>query len=140
VTDQRDTAVINVGLDLLIADNGLAVKDGDVPDGTVRPYVLVYSYVSRPDDADSDALDGPSRTMWVRWYCHCVGDNRLAASEVSQRVRTQLLNIQPASVPGHAGAVMTMIQQEQANAPIPDKTTGVLVQDAVCVYKSRVTF
>lgn len=138
MTDQLDTALAKAGVDQLRADLTLTVYDGRVDNGAVRPYVLVYPWVGRPEDADSNALDGLSRTLIARWYCHCVGDTREAATAMSQRARTQLLD-KLLTVPGFPNLGLTLVKQESAPQPTLDETTGTPVFDAVCVYKVRAT-
>jgi hypothetical protein len=135
MTDGLDQALANAGLSLLRADANLTVFDGSVPSGTVPPYVLVYTTVEWPDGAPGDALDGLSGSPVVRWYCHCVGGNEIAARAVAQRARTQLLNQRPTI----AGLNLGLIKQEQAAPPTRDATTGSLVMDAVCVYRLGAT-
>lgn len=135
MTDGLDQALIDAGLNLLRADLGppaLVVFDGKVDDPTPKPpYVLVYTTVEWPDGAPADSLDGLSGSPVVRWICHCVGGNEIAARAVAQRARTQLLNQRP-TIPG---LNLGLIKQEQADPPTKDETTGSLVMDAVCVYR-----
>lgn len=135
MTDGVDQALANAGLNLLRADAGLTVLDGYVPDGTLPPYVLVYTHVEWPDGAPGDSLDGRSKSPTIRWICHCVGGNEIAARAVSQRVRTQLLNQRPTVV----GVSPGLIKQEQSQPPTRDETTGVLVIDAMSVYRLHAT-
>lgn len=138
MTDQLDTAIITAGLDLLRADASLNVQDGTVAAGTPRPYVLVYGWVGYPEDADSNALDGLSRTIWIRWYLHCVGDTRESASAMAQRARTQLLD-QHLTLPAYPQVEFGLIKEESALRPALDESTGVAVFDAIVVYKVRAT-
>lgn len=131
MTDGLDQALANAGIDLLKADAGLTVYDGQIPDGTQPPYVRVYAHIEWPDGAPGDSLDGLSRSPVVRWYCHCIGANDTAARAVAQRVRTQLLNQRPV-IPG---LNLGLIKQEFASVPTPDESTGPLVMDAIVVYK-----
>lgn len=139
MTDLLDTAIIQAGLDLLRADPGVNLQDGKVEDDTLPPYVLAYSWISRPEEADSNALDGLSRTIWGRWYLHCVGDTRESASAMAQRARTQMLD-QQLSLPSHPTVAFTLIKEESAQQPTPpDESTGGSIFDAIVVYKVRVT-
>lgn len=131
MTDGLDQALANAGLNLLRADANLTVFDGSVPDGSVPPYVLVYTHVEWPDGAPGDALDGLSGSPTIRWICHCVGGNEVAARAVAQRVRTQLLNQRPTI----AGLNVGMIRHEQGVPPTRDETTGSPVIDAMNVYR-----
>lgn len=137
MTDGLDQALVNVGLTLLRADLGppaLVVFDGKVDDPTpAPPYVVVYTTVARPTDAPSSAqsLAGLSNHFTVSWNCHCVGGDATAARAVAQRVRTQLLDIQP-TVPGLSCG---LIREVDSQPPTKDETTGVLVMDAVRVYE-----
>ena len=138
MSDQLDTAILKAGLDLLTADSVLNTQDGFVPNGTARPYVLVQGWVDRPDAADSDALDGLSRTITARWYLHCVGDTRESASVMQERARFQMLDKQLA-LGAFPTVAFTLIKQESALQPSLDETTGVPVFDAISVYKVRAT-
>jgi hypothetical protein len=136
MTDGLDQALAQVALDLLAADANLTVYDGAVPNLAPRPYVLVYTSISRPSDDPDNALDGPTRVWQVRWICHCVADNGKAARGIAQRVRTQLLDVQPAVV----GLSCGLIRMESDSLPPQrDETTGVLVMDAVETYRLRAT-
>lgn len=139
MTDLLDTAIIQAGLDLLRADAAMNLQDGKVADGTEWPYVLAYGWTSRPEEADSNALDGLSRTIWGRWYLHCVGDTRESASAMAQRAQTQMLD-QQLTLPSHPTVAFGLIKEESAQQPTPpDETTGDAVFDAFVVYKVRVT-
>jgi hypothetical protein len=140
MTDPLNKAATKAGLELLRADLVLAaagVHDGEVPNGSTRPYVLVYPWTNRPEDADSDALDGRSRTLLVRWICHCVGETRESAEAIAQRVQDALLDVTPV-VPGWTVAA-GLIKQESSAEPVLDKETGVAVYDARATYKCRIT-
>lgn len=139
MTDGLDQALVGVGLTLLGADTSLTVYDGKVPDPTpdidANPYVLVYSYVSRPSEDPDNSLLGRSGVWVARWICHCVGGNAAAVRAVAQRVRTQLLDVRPTV----AGLSCGLIRWEDSQPPQRDETTGVLVMDAVEVYALRAT-
>lgn len=138
MTDGFDQAMANVGLDLLRADVNLTVYDGLVPDPfpdvAANPYVLVYTTVEWPADDPNGALDGLTGRAVVRWICHCVGANQIAARAVAQRVRTQLLDKRPAI----AGMVPGLIRHEQDAPPTKDEITGTPVMDAMHVYRMTV--
>lgn len=138
MTDRIDTAAIQAGIDLLRQDAGLNVQDGFVTDQTPRPYVLVRPWVGRPDGTPSDSMDGLTRTLTVRWYLHCVGDTREAATAMSQRAWTQLLDKRIA-LTAYPTASVGLIRQESADQPVPDETLGFPVFDAICVYRVTVT-
>jgi len=133
VTDLLDVAVVNAGLDLMRADTLLSVFDGVVPSPTpTPPYVLVYSTVTWPSDDDTiGALDGRSRRVVARWICHCVGESQQASREVAQRVRAALLDARPQI----AGLQPGFIRDEQDDPPVRNEQTGVVVFDAVHVYR-----
>jgi hypothetical protein len=133
VTDLLDVAVVNAGLDLMRADTLLNVFDGVVPSPTpTPPYVLVYSTVTWPSDDDTiGALDGRSRRVVARWICHCVGESQQASREVAQRVRAALLDARPQI----AGLQPGFIRDEQDDPPVRNEQTGVVVFDAVHVYR-----
>lgn len=136
---QLDTDVIQAGLDLLRNDPLLRVQDGAVANGTPRPYLLVYAWVHIPRGADSNALDGLSRTVDVRWLLHGIGETRESATAMQQRARRQMLD-QLLVLPQHPTLGFTLIEEERADQPTPpDEATGITVFDAVSVYKVRVT-
>lgn len=133
MTDTLDQQLADAALGLLRLDSALTVFDGSVPNPTpAPPYVLVYTYIEWPDGAPGDAVDGVSGSPMIRWICHQVGGNEVAARAVAQRVRTQLLNVRPNPIPGLS---LGLIKQESATPPIRDETTGVVVMDAVTTYR-----
>lgn len=142
MTDGLDQAIVNAGLTLLRADSSYnsvcPTYDGMVPVGAKAPYRLVYSSLSRPGEGDVDlAGDGRSRVWIVRWIVHNVasGADASGARAVAQRTRTQMLDQQP-SIPGlNCG----LIRLEDSQPPERDETTGVLVMDAVTVYRLKAT-
>lgn len=138
MTDQIDIAAIKAGVDLLRLDAGINVQDGYVTDGTARPYVLVRPWVGRPDGTPPDSMDGLNRTLTIRWYLHCVGDTREAATAMSQRARTQLLD-KRITLTAYPTASVALMKQESADQPVPDETLGFPVFDAICVYRTTVT-
>lgn len=135
-TDGLDQALVNAGLDLLRADPALTVHDGYLPAGAHPPYVLVYSYITRPEVDPDRALNGLSGVWVVRWVLHNVGGglDASAARAVAQRCRTALLDKRP-TIPGLSCG---RIRLEDAQPPQRDETAG-LVMDAVTVYKLRAT-
>jgi hypothetical protein len=136
VTDGIDQALATAALTLLTADAGLTTYDGVVPPGAGRPYVLVYTTLSRPSEDPDNAGDGRSRVWQARWICHCVGDNAAAARAVAQRVRTQLLDVRP-TVSGLSCGLIRM--EGDALPPERDETTGVPVMDSTVTYRLRAT-
>lgn len=134
MTDGLDQAITGTAFALLATDSSLTVYDGAVPNGATRPYALLYTTLSRPSEDLDNAADGQTRVWVARWICHCVGDNAAAARAVAQRVRTQLLDVQP-SVAGLACGLIRMEGDEQP--PQRDESTGVLVMDAVVTYRLR---
>jgi hypothetical protein len=140
VTDGLDQALANAGIALLQADTSLVVFDGAVPrptpDVSNGPgYVLVYTTVDRPSDDLGNALDGRTRVWTGRWICHCVGGNAAAARAVAQRVRTALLDVRPVVT----GLATGPIRWEQSNPPLRDESTGLVVMDAVEIYRLLAT-
>jgi hypothetical protein len=127
----------NAVLALLNAASGtpaLTVLDGSVPQGTNRPYVLVYLSDRTPgaaDAADSTPLQGDSDRLVTTVYCHCVGADAIAARAVAQRVRGALLNVTPAI----AGRVCWPIRSTEDQPPQRDETTGPVVMDLVSMYR-----
>lgn len=133
MTDGLDQALIDAGLNLLRANAALTVFDGAVPNPTPQPpYVLVYSIVTWPSDDDTiGSLDGKSRRATVRWICHCVGGDQIASRAMAQQVRTSLLDQRPTVV----GMTCGLIRDEQDDPPVRNEETGVVVFDAVHVYR-----
>jgi hypothetical protein len=138
VTDGLDQALANAGLDMLRADANLNVYESVVPsplpDISAHPYVLVHTHIEWPPDDPNGALDGLTGRAVVRWICHCIGENAIAARAVAQRVRTQLLDKRP----GIAGMVPGMIRHEQDAPPTPAESLGFPVVDAMHVYRLTV--
>lgn len=120
-------------LGLLSTDTSLRVQDGAADKATVRPYVLVYLTFWTPDGEtapDKVPLTFNSDVLDVRGYCHCVGDNGVAARGVAQRVRAALLNVRPVI----SGRECFPIRWKEGNPAQRDETTGVLVVDQMDVY------
>lgn len=134
MTDGLDQALANTALDLLGLDTGLKVYDGFVPPATLPPYVLVYSALARPNADPDNSLDGRSRILSVRWYCHCVGADMQASRAVAQRVRTQLLDIRPIVTNLACGMIR---EQPDPPSPIRDEMTGSLIIDSVHIFELR---
>lgn len=114
----------------------IAVYDGVVPKLPAVPakqYVLVYMYLMTPDgqqapdkvslNFDSDVVD-----LWI--YCHCVGEDSVAARAVSAQVRVALLNVTPTV----ASRTCFPIRWREGQPPRRDEETGALVMDLVDVY------
>lgn len=119
-------------LDLLRADTALTVYDGIVT-GTADHYVLVYTFRQQPggDTApDKTALTGDSSTVDMRFYCHCVGTDAVAARAIQARVQTALLDVTP-TVAGRACFPIRWVEGQQARR---DEDTLASVFDAVDVY------
>lgn len=119
-------------LGLLRADSLLTVYDGQVT-GTADHYVLVYTFRQLPGGEiapDKTPLTGDSTTVDMRFYCHCVGVDAIAARAVQGRVQTALLDVTP-SVAGRACFPIRWIDGTQSNR---NEETGALVVDAVDVY------
>lgn len=131
--DQQMVAAM-VGLLSTLPPN-MTVCDGYVPNGTVRPYVLVYSSVGRPPDVPSNAADGLSRTLMGRYIAHCVGETRLSALAVAAQVHAAWLDIRPVI----AGLNCGLIRQESIQDPVRDESTGTLVMDSICTYTLTAT-
>ncbi len=119
-------------LNLLRADALLTVYDGQVT-GSADHYVLVYTFRQLPGGEiapDKTSLVGDSTTVDMRFYCHCVGVDAVAARAFQGRVQAALLDVTP-SVAGRACFPIRWVdgQQQQRN----EETLG-LVVDAVDVY------
>ena len=129
MADLIDRQLLDAGLTLLRADPALVVYpdvEGQVPATPEPPYVRVYGAVGRPP-GPGNALDGLSRQLTARWWCHCVGTTEPAALAVAMRVRVALLD---ARINGG------MVRQEVGDQPpVRDETTGVPVYDVVAVYR-----
>lgn len=136
MTDLLDQSIVDAVLTLLTNDTTLTVFDGVVPSPTPpRPYVLVYTHLDRPSEDPDNSFDGKTRVWVPRFICHCVGETAAAARAVAQRVRTQLLDAR-ITVTGLSSG---MLRLEQSLPPARDESTGVLVMDAVVVYRLRAT-
>lgn len=137
MADLLDKQHADAGLNLLIADPGLTVFDGKVPedpDGNSPPppYLLAYTTVSWPgrDTGAANALDGLAVTVTCEWVIHCVGLTGAAARAVAMRARVALLNKRPTI----AGRNCSLIVQDDVQPPVRDETTGRLVMDQVVTY------
>jgi hypothetical protein len=136
MTDGLDLALTDVAFGLLAADVLLHVYDGVVPATATRPYVLVYSSLSRSSEDLDNAGDGLTRVWVARWICHCVGESASAARKVTERVRTALLDVHP-TVSGLSCGLIRM--EGDSLPPERDETTGVAVIDAVITYRLKAT-
>lgn len=119
-------------LNLLRADALLTVYDGQVT-GTADHYVLVYAFRQLPggDTApDKTPLTGDTTTVDMRFYCHCVGVDAIAARAIQGRVQAALLDVTPL-VAGRACFPVRWIDGTQSDR---NEETGALVVDAVDVY------
>ncbi|WP_435871301.1 tail completion protein gp17 [Micromonospora tulbaghiae] len=109
----------------------LVVHDGEVPDGAVPPYVVVYFDDTDPELPDSRPLDGQPKRFVLHIYAHCVGGHAIAARAVSQRVRGALLGMRPTVT----GRQCFPIRREDGQPPRPDETTGRMVMDKIDLYR-----
>jgi hypothetical protein len=119
-------------LDLLRADAQLTVYDGQVT-GAADHYVLVYTFRQLPGGLiapDKTPLTGDTTTVDMRFYCHCVGANAVAARAVQARVEACLLDVTPA-VAGRECFPIRWLDGQQHNR---DEETLALVVDTVDVY------
>lgn len=119
-------------LTLLRADASLTVYDGAVT-GTADHYVLVYTFRQLPGALvmpDKISLTGDSTTVDMRFYCHCVGVNAIAARAVQARVQAVLLDVTP-TISGRACFPIRWIEGQQSER---DEETLSTVFDAVDVY------
>lgn len=132
MADLLDKAHADAGLGLLIADAGLTVFDGKVPDPTPDPpYVIVYVIVEWPRDGIGTALTSTQVTVTTSYYCHCIAETAAGSRAVAMRVRAALLNARPVISGRNCGP----IKQIEAAPPQRDETTGRLVMDSVGVYE-----
>jgi hypothetical protein len=132
MSDLLDKAHADVGLNLLTAalPSSIPVYDGVVPAQAPRPYVLVYTQISRSRTAAGNSLDGRTATFVVRWVCHCVADTAAAARAVGMQVRAAFLDVRPAI----AGRACDLIRQEESLPPNRDESLGYLVMDQIQAY------
>lgn len=128
--DELDEKHARVALDILAADDGVALYEGKVPDSAPPPYALVYTSVTWPGSGEGQSFDGHTGTCVTRWIVHNAGGTDQAARAIGNRVRQLLVNVEPEI----EGRSCGLIQQEDALPPVPDETTGVLVQDVIAVY------
>jgi hypothetical protein len=112
------------------------VYDGVVPKAPAAQYLLFYMYLMTPDglaapDAVSLNFDSDVADFWI--YCHCVGEDAIAARAVSAQARLALLNVTPVVT----NRVCFPIRWREGNPPRRDEETGPLVMDQVDVYGFR---
>jgi hypothetical protein len=137
--DNHDQILIDAIFSLLAQDNQLVTFDGFVPTYDALgnkinpPYVVVYTTVNYPSGDRDNSLDGRSRMLMGRWYCHCVGGSPMAARGLAQRVRTQLLDVHPILPDGMSCGLIREVPGPPA--PHRDETTGVLLIDAIVIYE-----
>lgn len=112
----------------------LVVHDGEVPREPVvaadalPPYVLLYTYTSRPDGS---SLTHQSDHAITRGIFHCVGSDAAAARAIAGRVAAGLLDVTPII----AGRVCFPIRDAgDSRPPRPDDTISPRVMDQVVVY------
>jgi hypothetical protein len=116
-------------LDVWPAANGHHVDGGGiVPPGSPRPYVAVHLATERNPGG---RLDMRSTRRVTRAYCHCVGDNDIAARAVGDLVAGALLDVRPAIF----GRSCYPIRHDASQPPRTDESTGDLVVDLVDVYR-----
>lgn len=137
MTDGLDQAMANVAFTLLAADPvtpALVVFDGAVTNPTPPlPYVVVWTTVDWPaDDPAHDALDNRSKHAVVRWFIHVVAANQQSWRAITQRVRTQLLNVRP-TIPDMQPGLIRM--EEGSPPPSADEVLGTVVITGVHVYR-----
>lgn len=124
-------------LTLLDADNtapALVVCDGEVEQGVLPPYVLVYTSVHVPDavtDPDKSNLAFDSLATRGRAICHSVGTTAASARVVATRVRNALLDVRPA-VSGRTCNPIRWVDGQDTNR---DEQIGTGVFDVVDVYE-----
>lgn len=127
-----------VFLDLLDADNvapALVVLDGQVPEGTSPPYVLIYTGFRTPSGAeepDKVSKEAASDVLYATAYCHSVGGNPHASLAVAGRVRVALRGVQPA-IAGRGEC--SQIGQADWAPSSRDETTGTPVFDTIDVWE-----
>ncbi|PRY56440.1 DUF3168 domain-containing protein [Glycomyces artemisiae] len=114
-------------LALLRANPNLTVFDGPAPLDQRPPYLVVY-FAGGPRLGDGLRRQPDKATM--RAYVHAAGETTAAARILGGHVDAAVLG-ERLTVPGwDCGPV----DCELANPPVPDKSTGVLVMDAVSTW------
>lgn len=126
--DPHRVAVLNLLRAPGALPSPIVVYDDAVPNGTLPPYIRVFMTVSYPDTTD---LTNRSNRAMLRILCHCVGETSTAADVVAGVVRGVLLD----AVPTVSGRACFPIRNESGTDARPDETTGILVMDAVEVYR-----
>jgi len=127
-----------VFLDLLEADNAvpaLVVLDGEVPNGTTAPYVLIYTRFRTPSGAeepDKVSFEAASDVLYATAFCHSVGGNAHASLAVAGRVRAALRGVRPV-IAGRADC--SRIGNVDGSPTSRDETTGVAVFDTVDAWE-----
>jgi hypothetical protein len=136
VTRQLHAAAVITRIDAQVDQ----VFDGQVPDGTTPPYVVVYFDYRRPTAAerpDASNLAFDSLPFQVTATVHSVGggdDPRLAARSaraVANQVELALLDWTPAV----AGRNCSSMKQIDGFMQPPDEETGVTYVDLADVYR-----
>lgn len=100
----------------------------EVPDPRPLEYVVVYPQVSY---RALDELPVRSRRAVVRFVTHSVGQTGMAAQIIAGNVREAVLDMRPAI----ARRTCYPIRDEQSLPPERDESTGVLVMDAMTVWR-----
>jgi hypothetical protein len=110
-------------------ENGATVTGkGIVPPGSPRPYVAVHLHTER---TSGGRLDNRSTRRVTRAFCHCVGDNDIAARAVADLVAGALLDVRP-TIDGRS---CYPIRHDASQPARPDESTGDTVVDLVDVYR-----
>lgn len=127
-----------VFLDLLDADNAspaLVALDGEVPDGTTPPYVLIYMAFRTPSGAEEPekvSFEAASDVLYASAWCHSVGGTAHGSLAVAGRVRAALRGV----IPVIAGrGECSRIGNVDGTPTNRDETTGVAVFDTVDVWQ-----
>ena len=130
--DQLDELHARIVLDILETDANQPVYEGSTPDNVQPPYMLVYTSVYWPGNgSEGQTLEFKTNQCITQAFVHCVGETDQAARALSNRARQLLVNVRPVI----SGRSCSLIQQQNAQNPVKDERTGVLVMDVVATYQ-----
>lgn len=122
------------GLVVYPVANGQPGSGGyNVPPGAEPPYVSVHISFGRRlgPDPDSPTLDMRSGRIVAHAFCHCVGDDDIAARAVAQQVDAALIDVRPVI----AGRTCYPVRFDSAAPPLQSGGTGRQVSELTVVYR-----
>ena len=111
-----------------------APLDGVVPQGQVKPYLLLRWRMWTPSSGvvpESVSLENTSDVIRTTVYCYSVGDTHDSALVVAGKVRARLLGVTPVV----AGRVCAPVLHDDSAPRDPDETTGAAVFNLVDLYE-----